>query len=251
MPRQLRSFIERWPIAGGFTISRGTKTEAAVVLAEIEEDGIIGRGECVPYPRYGESVEGVQELVAAQSDAIASGISREELLERMPAGAARNAVDAALWALEARRSGQSVWQLAGLPEPQPVITAFTISLGTPESMAAAAARASARPLLKIKLGSEDDAARIRAVRAAAPQSQLIIDANEAWRPSTLETELAACAEALMSQATGQTKPTGEGQDDGRRGNSLGEGTADVPKPDVLRLLGHAPRLRFGFGLGLG
>jgi L-alanine-DL-glutamate epimerase-like enolase superfamily enzyme len=195
MLRQLRSFIERWPIAGGFTISRGTKTEAAVVLAEIEEDGIIGRGECVPYPRYGESVEGVQELVAAQSDAIASGISREELLERMPAGAARNAVDAALWALEARRSGQSVWQLAGLPEPQPVITAFTISLGTPESMAAAAARASARPLLKIKLGSEDDAARIRAVRAAAPQSQLIIDANEAWRPSTLETELAACAEA--------------------------------------------------------
>lgn len=191
--------IERFPIAGGFTIARGTKTEAVVVVARIVAHGLEGHGECVPYARYGESVDGVAAAVAAQADAIARGLSRHDLQHAMPAGAARNALDATLWCLEARRARRPVWALAGLPTPRPVTTCFTLSLGTPEAMAAAAARAAARPLLKIKLGGPeggaDDPARIAAVRAAAPSCSLVVDANEGWCAETLERNLAACAAA--------------------------------------------------------
>ncbi|MBK1615540.1 dipeptide epimerase [Rubrivivax gelatinosus] len=187
--------VERWAIAGGFTIARGTKTEAVVVVASITQGGLTGRGECVPYARYGETVDGVAELVRAQAGLVAAGGGRAELAAALPAGAASNALDAALWALEARTAGRPVWALAGLPEPQPVVTAYTLSLGDPAAMAAAAARAAARPLLKVKLGGEGDDERIRAVRAAAPGATLIVDANEAWTEATLERHLAACAAA--------------------------------------------------------
>lgn len=187
--------VERFPIAGAFTISRGSKTEAVVVTATVTRGGAVGCGECVPYARYGETVDGVAEAVRAMAPAVAAGLTRAALQQSMPAGAARNALDAALWDLEARESGEPVWRLAGLPEPRALTTAYTLSLGTPEAMAAAAARAAARPLLKVKLGGEGDEARIAAVRAAAPAATLIVDANEAWREADLERHLAACAAA--------------------------------------------------------
>jgi len=187
--------VERWPIAGGFTIARGTKIEAVVVVASVTRRGITGRGECVPYARYGESVEGVVQALHAQADPLARGADRAEVQATMPPGAARNALDCALWALAARSAGVPVWQLAGLPPPQPVTTAYTLSLGEPAAMAAAAARAAARPLLKIKLGGEGDEERIRAVRRAAPEATLIVDANESWTDATLARNLAACAAA--------------------------------------------------------
>ena len=195
MGAHLEVAVERWPIAGSFTISRGTKTEAVVVVARITRDGITGVGECVPYARYGESVEGVAQAVAALAGEVAAGLTRQRLLQRHPAGAARNALDAALWSLEARTRGQRVWQLAGLPEPQPVTTAYTLSLGDPAAMGAAAARAASRPLLKVKLGGDGDDERIREVRRNAPASTLIVDANEAWTEANLEHHLHACAAA--------------------------------------------------------
>ncbi|BAL96017.1 N-acetyl-D-Glu racemase DgcA [Rubrivivax gelatinosus] len=192
---RLEVAVERWPIAGGFTISRGTKTEAVVVVASVTQGGVTGQGECVPYARYGETVEGVAELMRAQSAWLAAGGRRADLAAAMPAGAARNALDAALWALEARRAGRPVWAQAGLPEPQPTVTAYTLSLGDPGTMAAAAARAAERPLLKVKLGGDGDEERIRAVRAAAPGATLIVDANEAWSEANLDRHLAACAQA--------------------------------------------------------
>ena len=194
--------VERWPIAGGFTIARGTKTEAVVVVASVTRGGVSGRGECVPYARYGESVEGVVQALQDQAGAVARGADRADLLAAMPAGAARNALDCALWSLAARASGQPVWALAGLPQPRPVVTAFTLSLGEPAAMAAAAQRAANRPLLKVKLGGVGDDERIRAVRRAAPAAMLIVDANESWTEATLERNLAACAEvgvALIEQ----------------------------------------------------
>jgi L-alanine-DL-glutamate epimerase-like enolase superfamily enzyme len=190
--------VQRWPIAGGFTISRGTKTEAVVAVASVTRGGVTGLGECVPYARYGESVDGVVAAIEAQRAAIEGGAGRDELRRRMPAGAARNALDGALWSLEARTTGRRVWQLAGLAEPQPVTTAYTLSLGDPAAMAAAAARAADRPLLKVKLGGEGDDERIAAVRAAAPDAVLIVDANEAWREATLARHLDACARASVA-----------------------------------------------------
>jgi len=190
--------VERWPIAGGFTIARGTKTEAVVVVASVTRDGITGRGECVPYARYGESVEGIVQALQAQASEVAQGADRADLLRTMPAGAARNALDCALWSVAARTSGQPVWMLAGLPRPQPVVTAYTLSLGDPAAMAAAAERAAGRPLLKVKLGGVGDDERIRAVRRAAPAATLIVDANESWTPATLEGQLAACAQARVA-----------------------------------------------------
>ena len=140
-------------------------------------------------------MEGVAEAARAQARAVAEGATRQDLLALMPAGAARNALDAALWASDAQAAGRPVWQLAGLPEPAPAVTAYTLSLGDPARMAEAAARAADRPLLKVKLGGEGDEERIRAVRAAAPQATLIVDANEAWREADLDRHLAACAEA--------------------------------------------------------
>jgi L-alanine-DL-glutamate epimerase-like enolase superfamily enzyme len=185
--------VERWPITGVFTISRGSKHEAVVVVAAISDGLHTGRGECVPYGRYGENVEGVVASIEACAGAIAHGLSRVELLSLLPAGAARNALDCALWDLEAKRSGCRAAALAGLGPLHPVPTAFTISLGSPEVMAARAREASAHPLLKLKLDGDGDEARLAAVRHAAPQARLIADANEAWQPNDLESLLAAAA----------------------------------------------------------
>ncbi|WP_316187538.1 MULTISPECIES: N-acetyl-D-Glu racemase DgcA [unclassified Bradyrhizobium] len=187
--------IGHWPIAGSFTISRGAKTEAVTVIAELRHGTMVGRGECVPYPRYGETPDAALSALLGMRDAVASGLDRAALQTAMPPGAARNALDCALLDLEAKRSGRRIWDLLGRRAPAPCVTAYTISLGSPDVMAKAAAKAAHRPLLKIKLGGDGDPARIAAVRAAAPQSQLIVDANEAWTEANLESNLAACATA--------------------------------------------------------
>jgi L-Ala-D/L-Glu epimerase / N-acetyl-D-glutamate racemase len=187
--------VERWPIAGAFTISRGSKTEAEVVVAEVSDGLYRGRGECVPYGRYGETVEGVTAAISALEAEIAAGLDRERLRRILPAGAARNALDCALWDLAAKRAGRAVHELAQAPAPRPLVTAFTISLGSPDAMAAAAQKAAARSLLKVKLGQAGDPDRIRAVRAAAPRAELIVDANEGWAAENLADNLAACAAA--------------------------------------------------------
>jgi L-alanine-DL-glutamate epimerase-like enolase superfamily enzyme len=185
---------ERWPIRGGFTISRGAKHEAVVVVATISDGGHTGRGECVPYAHYGESVEGVAATIEACAAALAGGLSRAELAALLPAGAARNALDCALWDLEAKRSGKSAADLAGLGPLRPVLTAFTLSLADPETMAARARETSTYPLLKLKLGGDGDKERLAAVREAAPRARLIADANEAWQPHETESLLAIAAE---------------------------------------------------------
>ena len=190
--RDLSVRCERWPIAGTFTISRGSRTEAVVVVCEIRQGSAIGRAECVPYPRYGESVDGVAADVEAMIDAVDNGLTREQLLGAMKPGAARNAVDCALWDLEAKLAGKRAWELAGLPAPKALTTVYTISLGTPAEMADAA-RAANRPHLKIKLGGEGDADRLAAIREAVPHATLVIDANEAWTTANLEANLAVCA----------------------------------------------------------
>ena len=156
-----------------FTISRGTRVAATVVTATEERDGVVGRGECVPYARYGESVESVR----AEIEGLDPGIDRRELQSALPPGAARNAVDCALWDLEAKASGTSAWALAGLPAPDPVLSAFTLSLDTPEAMEHEARSEAARPLLKVKLGGEGDLTRIEAVRRGSPDARIIVDAN--------------------------------------------------------------------------
>ena len=190
---------EAWPIRGSFRISRGAKTEARVVVAEISDGAHRGRGECVPYARYGESVESVLAQIASVQGALTD---RAALQAQLLAGAARNAVDCALWDLEAKRSGRRVWELAGLAEPEPRITAYTLSLDEPALMAEAARAAADRPLLKLKLGGEGDPERVAAVRQAAPRARLIVDANEAWRPDQLEPfgrALAALGVELIEQ----------------------------------------------------
>jgi L-alanine-DL-glutamate epimerase-like enolase superfamily enzyme len=187
--------IERWPLERAFTISRGAKTEAVVVVAELD-DGDRGRGEAVPYARYGETPEGVVAAIEALRPALWEGLDRAALQAMLPAGAARNALDCALWDLEAKRTGRRAYQLAALPPPKPLVTAYTISLADPEAMARAATAASARPLLKVKLGGAgNDVERIAAVRHAAPEAELIVDANEGWSEDNLESNLTACAGA--------------------------------------------------------
>jgi L-Ala-D/L-Glu epimerase len=200
--------IERWPIEGGFTISRGAKTEAVVVVAEVRQGDITGRGECVPYPRYGETAEATLAAIIAMKDAVGQGLGRQALQSAMPPCAARNALDCALLDLEAKQSGARIWDLLGRAAPQPCVTAYTISLGSPETMAAATAKAAHRPLLKIKLGGDGDALRIAAVRRAAPRSELIVDANEAWTPANLEQNLAECAKAGVTLVE-QPLPAGQ------------------------------------------
>jgi len=194
-PLSLHVATERWPIAGAFTISRGSKTEAQVVVAEISNGLHRGRGECVPYGRYGETIEGVAATISRMGPEIARGLDREALQAALPAGAARNALDCALWDLAAKRAQRPVHELAGLPPPRPLVTAYTISLGTPQAMAIAAEKAATRSLLKVKLGQPGDPERIRAVRAAAPRAELIVDANEGWTADNLGENLAACAAA--------------------------------------------------------
>jgi len=186
---------ERWPIAGAFTISRGSKTAAEVVVAELTDGTFAGRGECTPYARYGEIVEGVAATMARFAGDIRRGLDRAALQQALPAGAARNALDCAFIDFEAKRAARPAHELLGVDAPRPRLTAYTISLGPPERMAAAAAAASARPLLKVKLGGAGDPERIAAVRHAAPNAELIVDANEGWRPENLAGNIAACAAA--------------------------------------------------------
>jgi L-alanine-DL-glutamate epimerase-like enolase superfamily enzyme len=163
-------------LAQVFTISRGSRTEAKVLTVRVTRDGVTGWGECVPYARYDETLDSVE----AEIRALPPDIDRDGLQEALPPGAARNAVDCALWDLEAKRAGRRVWDLAGLPAPGPEVTAYTLSLDTPEAMQAQAAKNAHRPLLKIKLGTPDDMPRLEAVRAGAPEARIIVDANEGW-----------------------------------------------------------------------
>ena len=207
---RLSSRIESWPIAGSFAISRGSKTRAVVVVAELTDGRATGRGECVPYARYGENPEAVLERIESLRGAIAAGLNRLDLQAALPPGAARNALDCAFWDFEAKAANERVYELAGLPPPKPLVTAFTISIGAPDEMAAAARAAAARPLLKIKLGNQGDPARIAAVRAAAPKAELIVDANEGWNAQNLAENLAACASAGVTLVE---QPLPDGGDD--------------------------------------
>ncbi len=189
---------DRFPLREVFTISRGSKTEAQVLTVAVTREGVTGRGECVPYARYGESLDSVEAAITA----LPAGVTREGLQTLLPAGAARNAVDCALWDWEAKRAGRPVWQLAGLPAPAPLVTCYTLSLDTAERMRAAAARAADRPVLKIKLGTEDDMGRLEAVRAGAPKARIVVDANEGWTVETyaaLAPHLARLGVVLVEQ----------------------------------------------------
>jgi L-alanine-DL-glutamate epimerase-like enolase superfamily enzyme len=206
-PLRLTLRAEAWPIAGAFVIARGAKTEAQVVTAELGDGVHRGRGEAVPYPRYGETIDGVMAQMERVREALESGAGRDDLQGLLPPGAARNALDCALWDLEAKRAGVRAWTLAGLPAPGPVVTAYTISLDTPEEMAAAALRAAHRPLLKLKIGGVHDLERVAAVRAAAPGASLIVDANESLTLQSL-TELAPALADLGVTLIEQPLPAG-------------------------------------------
>ncbi len=195
MHRVLSVAAERFPIAGTFTISRGSKTEAEVICCTVSDGDSAGRGECVPYRHYGETVDGVIGAIEGVRAAVEGGIDRHGLLGLLPAGAARNALDCALWDLEAKASGRRAAGQIHAGAPASLVTAYTLSLGTPEAMAAQAAANSERPLLKVKIGGDGDIERIRAVVGAAPNSRLILDANEGWTEDNIVENLAAAAQA--------------------------------------------------------
>jgi L-alanine-DL-glutamate epimerase-like enolase superfamily enzyme len=195
---------DRFKLAQVFTISRGSRSEINVLTVRVTRGGATGWGECVPYARYGETLENVTALITALPD----GIGREALQDLMPAGAARNAVDCALWDLEAKQTGRRVWQLAGLSVPGPELTAYTLSLDTPEKMRAEAAKHAHRPLLKIKLGTADDMPRLQAVRAGAPDTKIIVDANEGWS-AEVYTDLAPHLLRLGVALVEQPVPAGD------------------------------------------
>ncbi len=211
---------ETWPVRGAFTISRGSRTEVEVIVAELVDGDHRGRGECVPYARYGESMESVHEQIESLGGAISSGLTREELQEALPAGAARNALDCAFWDLEAKRKGKRVWELAGLPAPEPLTTAYTLSLDTPDAMRTAAKAHSMRPLLKLKLAGPGDLERVRAVREGVGQADLIVDANEGWSLENFS-ELAPELARLGVKMIEQPLPAGDDA-------ALGEMTRPVP-----------------------
>jgi L-alanine-DL-glutamate epimerase-like enolase superfamily enzyme len=190
---QLDVHAERWPLAEAFVISRGAKREAEVVVVTIGDGRAQGRGEAVPYTRYGEAVETVLRAIAAWRP----HRDRQRLMAEMPAGAARNAIDCALWDLEAKSAGATPARIAGRAEPGRMLTCFTLSLATPEEMAAKARALARLPLLKLKLGGDGDAERMRAVRAARPDARLVADANEAWRAEDLATLLEIAAETRL------------------------------------------------------
>ena len=195
MACRLQARVERWPLLRPFAIARGRRTEAVTLVVELERDGITGRGESVPYPRLGETPESAfDSLLRLSKRGLPNG--RDELQERMPAGSARNALDCAYWDLEARESGIPVWKTAGLPEPRPLVTAYTISLDTPEAMGRQAGSAADRPLLKIKMGgnAKHERERLHAVRRNAPKSRLVVDANEGWSSATLRSMLPVLSE---------------------------------------------------------
>jgi L-alanine-DL-glutamate epimerase-like enolase superfamily enzyme len=193
-------------LAEAFTISRGSRTEARVLTIRVVRDDATGWGECVPYARYGETADSVRH----QIESLPHDLTRAALQDALPAGSARNAVDCALWDVEAKLAGAHVWELAGLPRPAALATAYTLSLARPAEMQAAAARNAHRPILKIKLGTPDDMPRLEAVRRGAPRSRLIIDANEGWTPevyAALAPHLIRLGVELVEQ------PLPAGQDD--------------------------------------
>ncbi|MDB5716605.1 MAG: mandelate racemase [Sphingomonas bacterium] len=188
----LTARIERWPVAGAFTIARGAKTHVDVVVVEIAAGGALGRGEATPIYYHGETADSVLAAVQALAGPVADGLERAELGALIGRGAARNALDCALWDLDAKSSGIPAWRIAGLSAPAPLMTAFTVSLGEPARMEADARAAAARyPLLKLKLAGEGDVARVAAVRRGAPDARLIVDANEAWTGRDVASEAAA------------------------------------------------------------
>ncbi len=191
-------------LAQVFTIARGSRTQADVLTVQVRDSDVAGYGECVPYARYGESLDSVTQQV----EGLRAVTDRSALLDLLPAGAARNAVDCAMWDLECKKAGKRAWELAGLPAPKPEITAYTLSLGTPDAMRLQAAENAFRPLLKTKLGGgEEDVARIEAVRAGAPGARIIVDANEGWTPDLYKT-LAPVLVRLGVQMVEQPLPAG-------------------------------------------
>jgi len=198
MPRTLHAQHDRFALSRPFRIARGVKTFADVITVTVAEDGVAGRGEGVPYPRYGESVEASLDSIEGARAAIEAGAGRQALQSLLPPGAARNAVDCALWDLEARRAGVDVAGLAGLSPPGPLVSALTLGIDTPEAMAQLASRHAEAPLLKVKVDAEDPAARIRAVRAAAPKAMLIVDPNESWDQRLLEDMQSVLVEAEIA-----------------------------------------------------
>ena len=208
--RRLSVHVERFDLAAPFVISRGAKSVAEVVTVTLEEGLFRGRGECVPYGRFGETLDGVVAAIEGLRVAVEAGLDADALQALLPAGAARNALDCALWDLEAKRLGVRAHEIAGLHRMARVVTAFTLSVGSPQAMAEQAALHQDKPLLKLKLGGAGDEARLAAVRAAAPLCDLIVDANEAWRPEDLPRLFAACEAAgvlLIEQ------PLPEGRDE--------------------------------------
>lgn len=215
---QIEAFAERFKLNGAFTISRGSRTHADVLRVAITRDGVTGQGECVPYARYGESVDSVMQQIRDTSDVARQDLDRVRLASSMPAGAARNAVDCALWDLEAKSTNTGVADLAGLPPLNPVTSAYTIGIDSPEAMERKAREHATRPLLKVKLGSPSDVPRLQAVRSGAPEAELIVDANEAWTRDdyvALLPTLQALGVTLVEQ------PFHAGDDDALR---------DVPRP---------------------
>ena len=190
--RKLEVTSESWPIAGSFTIARGSKTQAEVIVVTLSENGFTGRGEAVPYSRFHETVPQCIASLEASRSAIEGGIDRLALPSLGLPKAAQNAVDCGLLDLEAKKSNTPAWQLMGLHEPSSAITAYTLSLDTPDAMAKAAANVAHFPLLKLKLGRDGDIERLNAIREAVPNARLIVDANEGWSPDILQTMLEAC-----------------------------------------------------------
>ena len=205
---------ESWALAEPFTISRGTNTSAEVIVVTVDQDGATGRGECVPYRRYNESISSVMAQIETTVPTLSKDLNRDRLQRMLPAGAARNALDCALWDWEAKKAGVRVWDLIGLEVPQQLTCAYTLSLSEPVRMAEAAARKAHLPLLKMKVGHDGIMERVRAVREGAPDSMLIVDANEAWTVElthTLMADLAAAEVSLVEQ------PCPAGQDRGLAG----------------------------------
>lgn len=208
MSRILTARIERFAVRGAFVIARGAKTHVDVVVAEVADGAHTGRGEGTPIYYRSDDVEQALAAIEAQRDAVAAGATRADLLTTMPAGAARNALDAALWDLEAKTSGVPVWRTLGLPQPQPMLTAYTISLGEPGAMEIAARAARGRELLKLKLSGEGDVERVAAVRRGAPDARLIVDANEAWGGLDIE-RLAHALDRFRVELIEQPVPAGQ------------------------------------------
>ena len=207
MPK-LSVISEVFPLAQVFKISRGARTEAHVVKVSLSDGTHTGYGECVPYARYNETVEGVIADIEAQADALNRGMTRKELQDAMKAGAARNAVDCAYWDLEAKRAGRRVWELIGHKAPEGLITAETLSIDTPDNMREAARKIAHAPLLKVKLNGENVVESVRAVREGSPRARIIVDANEAWSLDLLE-DIGAELDGLGVEMIEQPLPAGQ------------------------------------------